>query len=77
MSATASAPRVTRTSPVHRFPRRWLAAVVMTVAALMDMIDGTIVNVALPTIRRDLDRHRVLRLPRKPLVHRRPCAQHP
>ena len=54
MSATASAPRVTRTSPVHRFPRRWLAAVVMMVAALMDMIDGTIVNVALPTIRRDL-----------------------
>ncbi|MGZ6693682.1 MAG: MFS transporter, partial [Solirubrobacteraceae bacterium] len=54
MSATASAPRVTRTSPAQPFPRRWLAAVVMMVAALMDMIDGTIVNVALPTIRRDL-----------------------
>ena len=35
-------------------PWRWLAAVVMIVGALMDMIDVTIVNVALPTIRRDL-----------------------
>src|SRR5690242_14267124 len=35
-------------------PRRWLAAGVMMVAALMDMIDVTIVNVALPTIRTDL-----------------------
>ena len=36
------------------YPRRWLAAVVMMVAAIVDLIDGTIVNVALPTIRRDL-----------------------
>jgi EmrB/QacA subfamily drug resistance transporter len=36
----------------HRL--RWLAAVAMIVGALMDMIDVTIVNVALPTIRRDL-----------------------
>ena len=35
-------------------PRRWLAAGVMIVAALMDMIDVTIVNVAVPTIRADL-----------------------
>ena len=34
--------------------RRWLAAVVLITGALMDMIDVTIVNVALPTIRRDL-----------------------
>jgi EmrB/QacA subfamily drug resistance transporter len=33
------------------YPRRWLAAIVMIVGALMDMIDVTIVNVALPTIR--------------------------
>ena len=33
---------------------RWLAAAVLIVGALMDMIDLTIVNVALPTIRRDL-----------------------
>ena len=36
------------------YPRRWLAAIVMIVGALMDMIDVTIVNVALPTIRYDL-----------------------
>src|SRR5215472_16898511 len=36
------------------YPRRWLAAIVMIAGALMDMIDVTIVNVALPTIRRDL-----------------------
>ncbi len=33
---------------------RWLAAAVLIVGALMDMIDVTIVNVALPTIRRSL-----------------------
>lgn len=33
---------------------RWLAATVMIVGALMDMIDVTIVNVTLPTIRRSL-----------------------
>ena len=33
---------------------RWLAAAVLAVGALMDLIDVTIVNVALPTIRRDL-----------------------
>jgi EmrB/QacA subfamily drug resistance transporter len=36
------------------YPWRWLAAIVMIVGALMDMIDVTIVNVALPTIGRDL-----------------------
>ena len=36
------------------YPRRWLAAVVMITGALMDMIDVTIVNVALPSIRGDL-----------------------
>jgi EmrB/QacA subfamily drug resistance transporter len=45
----AAAPVV---SPGHRW--RWFAAIVMIVGALMDMIDVTIVNVALPTIRRDL-----------------------
>ncbi len=39
---------------LQTYPRRWLAAVVMMVAAMVDLIDGTIVNVALPTIRRDL-----------------------
>src|SRR5437764_5695005 len=36
------------------YPRRWLAAVVMITGALMDLIDVTIVNVALPSIRNDL-----------------------
>lgn len=39
---------------VNPYPRRWLAAVVMIGAAMMDLIDLTVVNVALPTIRRDL-----------------------
>jgi MFS family permease len=37
------------------YPRRWLAAIVVVGAVLMDMVDITIVNVALPTIGRDLD----------------------
>src|SRR3954468_11036752 len=41
-------------APPAVYPRRWIAAAVMIVAALMDMIDATIVNVALPTIRADL-----------------------
>ena len=43
-----------RPTAAGAYPRRWLAAIVMIVGALMDMIDVTIVNVALPTIRRDL-----------------------
>jgi EmrB/QacA subfamily drug resistance transporter len=42
------------TAAPNAYPGRWLAAIVMIVGALMDMIDVTIVNVALPTIRRDL-----------------------
>jgi EmrB/QacA subfamily drug resistance transporter len=38
--------------PAYRL--RWLAAAVLIAGALMDMIDLTIVNVALPTVRRDL-----------------------
>ena len=36
------------------YETRWLAAVVMIGAAMMDLIDITVVNVALPTIRADL-----------------------
>lgn len=36
------------------YPGRWVAAAVLIGAATMDLIDLTIVNVALPTIRRDL-----------------------
>ncbi len=41
-------------SRAQAYPRRWLAAAVMIGAATMDLIDLTIVNVALPTIRTDL-----------------------
>ncbi|MGW7257880.1 MFS transporter [Streptomyces sp. NPDC054834] len=51
MSATlASSPP----STAEPHPRRWAAAVVMMVAALMDLLDVTIVNVAIPSIGRDL-----------------------
>ncbi|MFJ9364421.1 MFS transporter [Nocardia sp. NPDC101769] len=35
-------------------PKRWAAAIVMILAALLDMIDGSIVNTALPSIGREL-----------------------
>ncbi len=34
---------------------RWLAVVVLLVASFMDLLDTTIVNVALPSIQEDLD----------------------
>jgi EmrB/QacA subfamily drug resistance transporter len=37
-----------------RHPRRWLILAIVLLAELMDLIDGTIVNVAAPAIRRDL-----------------------
>jgi EmrB/QacA subfamily drug resistance transporter len=36
-------------------PRRWLALSVLLLAAVMDLIDVSIVNIALPSIRDDLD----------------------
>ncbi|ATL27007.1 MFS transporter [Streptomyces formicae] len=38
----------------HPHPHRWAAAAVMMVAALMDLLDVTIVNVAIPSIGREL-----------------------
>ncbi|MEV5436318.1 MFS transporter [Streptomyces sp. NPDC052682] len=51
MPASLTAPPPTTTGP---HPRRWAAAVVMMIAALMDLLDVTIVNVAIPSIGRDL-----------------------
>ncbi|MER6028989.1 MFS transporter [Streptomyces sp. NPDC001851] len=51
MSATLTEPAPAAAQP---HPRRWAAAVVMMVAALMDLLDTTIVNVAVPSISRDL-----------------------
>jgi MFS family permease len=53
MSSTTAA--ATSDSRLSAYPSRWLAAIVMVGAVLMDMIDITIVNVALPTIGRDLE----------------------
>jgi EmrB/QacA subfamily drug resistance transporter len=50
MEAAATAVR----DGVRDYPRRWLAAAVMIGAATMDLIDLTIVNVALPSIQADL-----------------------
>jgi len=60
MTATASLPAPTPSpggigGSSAPFPRRWAAAVVMMVAALMDLLDVTIVNVAIPSIGRDLN----------------------
>jgi EmrB/QacA subfamily drug resistance transporter len=55
-----TAPAHVRTAPANdrpipaRHPRRWLILAIVLVAELMDLIDGTIVNVAAPAIRRDL-----------------------
>jgi EmrB/QacA subfamily drug resistance transporter len=54
MQMTTDALAVGLGRPSVPYPTRWLAAVVMVGAVLMDMIDITIVNVALPTIGRDL-----------------------
>ncbi|MDX8146369.1 DHA2 family efflux MFS transporter permease subunit [Lentzea sp. BCCO 10_0061] len=37
-------------APSAADPRRWIAFIIMTVATFMDMLDGSIVNVALPAI---------------------------
>ena len=42
------------TGTAARYPKRWAAAWVMILAALLDMIDGSIVNTALPSIGRGL-----------------------
>ncbi|HEX8134054.1 MAG TPA: MFS transporter, partial [Actinomycetes bacterium] len=36
-------------------PRRWVALAVVLVAAFMQLVDISIVNVAIPSIQRDLD----------------------
>jgi EmrB/QacA subfamily drug resistance transporter len=41
--------------PIGASPHRWLAFAVLLLAGFMDLLDGTIVFVALPTIARDLN----------------------
>ncbi|MFF4103780.1 MFS transporter [Streptomyces sp. NPDC001903] len=54
MSAPAPAPPLPPNPAPVPHPRRWAAAAVMMVAALMDLLDVTVVNVAIPSIGRDL-----------------------
>src|SRR5262249_45043053 len=42
------------TAPPALDPRRWAALVVILVAGVMDLLDATIVNVAAPSILKDL-----------------------
>lgn len=49
-----SAPTQTAGAPVAPDPRRWLALFVLLIANFMNLIDVTIVNVALPSISADL-----------------------
>jgi EmrB/QacA subfamily drug resistance transporter len=52
--ASHSTPVAPPAAAAHTSRVRWLAAAVLITGALMDLIDVTIVNVALPTIRRSL-----------------------
>ncbi|MET7361414.1 MFS transporter [Streptomyces sp. NPDC005562] len=53
-STPPSAPTPESGGPTAPHPRRWAAAAVMMIAALMDLLDVTIVNVAIPSIGREL-----------------------
>ncbi len=56
MTTGASRPDVRRTPSTSEGadPRRWLALVVLSLAQLMDVLDGTIINIALPSAQSDL-----------------------
>jgi hypothetical protein len=49
-----SLPVVEKIQASPRATRSGLVAAIMTLAALMDLLDGTVVNVALPTVQREL-----------------------
>ena len=56
--STITQPDITSANPseatAHRYPLRWLVAVVVLAANLMDVLDSTIVNIAGPAVHRDL-----------------------
>jgi EmrB/QacA subfamily drug resistance transporter len=54
MSATLAEPDTAITDASARERRRWIALVVLCLGQLMMVLDATIVNVALPSIQRDL-----------------------
>ncbi|MCX4594834.1 hypothetical protein OG819_35620 [Streptomyces sp. NBC_01549] len=49
-STTTDTGDIAATGGAMPYPKRWAAAFVMILAALLDMIDGSIVNTALPSI---------------------------
>jgi hypothetical protein len=51
-------------------PRRWATLAVVVVAALIVVLDNSVLTVAIPTILRDF--HRVRAHVREPAHHRRP-----
>src|ERR1700730_11362553 len=53
-SGRQTAPALRRTGTIHPTSSRWLSLIVLCAGFLMIILDGTIVNVALPSIRRDL-----------------------
>ncbi|MFF7146182.1 MFS transporter [Streptomyces nodosus] len=58
LAASAAGPPfspATLVAPEPRYsPKRWLALAVTLLAVLMDMVDATVINVALPSLREDL-----------------------
>jgi EmrB/QacA subfamily drug resistance transporter len=53
-TSTPSSPATARTSSPQPYRLRWVVAGVVLAAAVMDLVDATIVNVAGPSIHRDL-----------------------
>src|SRR6266704_1375754 len=53
-SGRQTGPALRRTGTVHPTSRRWLSLLVLCAGMLMIILDQTIVNVALPSIQRDL-----------------------
>src|ERR687884_67296 len=53
MTALSSPPSALRSEPAGH-PRRWAILALVLIVECMDLLDGTIVNVAAPTIRSDL-----------------------
>ena len=53
MSENPTPPHMARAEE-HAFERRWIAMIVLLMASFMNMIDVTIVNVALPSMQKSL-----------------------